>query len=97
MYLSVLRRGKLYLSKVGPEAFIEALQEFKIAQVVERQTGNKKQILALKLTYKAEDRDTIRMFKLMYDLSKKEGISFDPLELFSGGNVAGVSLLDSDE
>ena len=85
MYLSVLRRGKLYLAKAGPEAFIKALEEYNIAQVVEKQTGNKKMISALELTYQAEDRDTIRMFKLMFDISKKEGIIFDPLAMFSGG------------
>ena len=82
MLLSVLRRGKLYLTNVGPESFLRALEEFKIGHVVERQTGNKKKVLALKLTFQVDDRESIRMFKLMFDKSENEGVIFDPLKMF---------------
>ena len=42
MYLSVIRRAKIYLPKVGADAFFEALTEFGIGQIVDKVTGNNK-------------------------------------------------------
>ena len=89
MYLSVIRRSRLYLAKVGADAFFEALLEFGIGQIVERVTGNNKKAKALKLTYKAENRDTLRVYQLMYEKSMKEGITFDPLGVFSQSESGG--------
>ena len=83
IYLSVIRRAKFYLPKVGADAFFEALKEFGIKQVVERITGNNKKAMALKLTYEADNRDTVRVFEMMYEKSKTDGVIFDPLKLFS--------------
>ena len=82
MYLSVIRRAKIYLPKVGADAFFEALTEFGIGQIVDKVTGNNKKAKALKLTYKADNRETLRVYELMYEKSKKEGVIFDPLGVF---------------
>ena len=58
--------------------------EKKIAKAVEQQVGKRK-VNALKLTTQTEDRDTLRIFRMLFEKITKNGGVFDPLNIFVEG------------
>ena len=68
--------------------FIKALEQTKIATIVIQKGTNNKTTKSLKLTFETNDKDTIRVFKVLYDLNIGRGCTdyprdvFDPLKMF---------------
>ena len=63
-------------------SFSKALEEAKIAMIVNQKSNNNKDFKALKLTTETDDKDTIRVFQILFDLNRKNGDIFDPLSMF---------------
>ena len=59
--------------------------EKKIAKAVDQQVANSRKVKALKLTTETDDKDTIRIFKMLFQKISKDGGVFDPLNLFVEG------------
>ena len=62
--------------------FFKALEQTKIATIVEQKATNNKTAKSLKLTFETDDEDTIRVFKVLYDLNIGRSDVFDPLKMF---------------
>ena len=56
--------------------------EKKLAKAVDQQVANNRKVKALKLTTETDDRDTIRIFKMLFEKITKDGGVFDPLNIF---------------
>ena len=57
-----------------------------MAVMANKKTSNNRVAEALQLTTQTEDVETVRLFRLLYELSKKDRIMFDPLGLFGKDN-----------
>ena len=56
--------------------------EKKLAKAVDQQVANNRKVKALKLTTETNDKDTIRIFKMLFQKITKDGGIFDPLNIF---------------
>ena len=56
--------------------------EFKVASRRTKDTNNHKSSAVLTLTTETQDRDTIRLYRLLFEGCKEDGITFDPLGIF---------------
>ena len=56
---------------------------FKIAELINKKTNNNKSAEALQLTTKTDNRDTVRVYKILIERNKADGYKFDPLKIFS--------------
>ena len=57
-----------------------------MAVMANKKTSNNRVAEALQLTTQTEDVETVRLFRLLYELSKKDRIMVDPLGLFGKDN-----------
>ena len=57
--------------------------EKKIAKFVEQQGASIRRVKALKLTTETDEKETIRVFRMLYELSANNGGVFDPLNIFN--------------
>ena len=62
--------------------FAKALVEKKLAMAVDLQVANTRKVKALKLITETNDKDTIRIFKMLFQKITKDGGIFDPLNIF---------------
>ena len=59
--------------------------EKKLAKAVDQQVANNRKVKALKLTTETDDKDTLRIFKMLFEkIAKNDGV-FDPLNIFVEG------------
>ena len=65
---------------------LQLLLKFKIAELINKKTNNNKSAEALQLTTKTDNRDTVRVYKILYEKNKEAGQKFDPLKIFSQVN-----------
>jgi hypothetical protein len=65
---------------------LQLLVKFKIAELINKTTNNNKSAEALQLTTKTDNRDTVRVYKILHEKNKEAGEKFDPLKIFSQVN-----------
>ena len=56
-----------------------------LAKFVEQQGASNRKVKALKLTTETDDKDTVRVFRMLFELSANTGGVFDPLNIFLEG------------
>ena len=59
--------------------------EKKLAKAVDQQVANNRKVKALKLTTETDDKDTLRIFKMLFEKIAKNGGVFDRLNIFVEG------------
>ena len=58
-----------------------------MGKIIRKKTDNNKVAEALVMTVEADDRETVRVFQLLFEKARNVGIYFDPLKLDRGNVV----------
>ena len=81
--ISTIKKWGYYPKELGLDMFIKALLKFNMAVKISEKSENGVKADKLLLTRSSEDRDTVRLYEMLYDQAKTCNEVFDPLGMFS--------------